>query len=187
MRTTQKVTSNELLTKQAMRRKHLLCTKITYILKPFLNVVTAGIEALVVSGNEFLYTCVKEVCHLWAQPCFDTFHQLLIIVETSWSQPVLRVGKQVTVTWSEIRDVRKVVKQLPVEMLWLQQLYVDAHCHGGAQHQMLAFHSFSSEWPYTVFLTFRSTLLMLLWSLVAWILPSALLTCPRKQLPSAFW
>jgi hypothetical protein len=28
-----------------------------------------------------LHACVKEVCHHWAQPRFDIFHQLLIIVE----------------------------------------------------------------------------------------------------------
>jgi hypothetical protein len=32
-----------------------------------------------------LYAFVKEVCRYWAQPRFDTFHQLLIIVE-----PILR-------------------------------------------------------------------------------------------------
>jgi hypothetical protein len=35
-----------------------------YILKLLLNVVTTGTEALVVSGNKFLYTCAKEVCSL---------------------------------------------------------------------------------------------------------------------------
>jgi hypothetical protein len=37
-----------------------------------------------------LYLCVEEVCRLWAQPCFDIFHQLLIIVEPPWSQPNFR-------------------------------------------------------------------------------------------------
>jgi hypothetical protein len=35
-----------------------------YVLKLLLNIVTAGIEALVVMGNKFLYASVKEVCHL---------------------------------------------------------------------------------------------------------------------------
>jgi hypothetical protein len=35
-------------------------------------------------------------------------------------KPVLHVRKQVIVAWSEIRAVRKVVKQLPVEMLQLR-------------------------------------------------------------------
>jgi hypothetical protein len=35
-----------------------------YILKLLLNIVTAGIEALVVSRNKFLHACVKEVCRL---------------------------------------------------------------------------------------------------------------------------
>jgi hypothetical protein len=88
-----------------------------YILQLLLNIITAGTETLVVSGNRLLYACVTEVCRPWAQPCFDTFHQLLITVEALWSQPVLQVGKQVVVTQSEIRAVRRVVKQLLAEML----------------------------------------------------------------------
>jgi hypothetical protein len=41
--------------------------------------------------------------------------------------------------------------------------------------------------PYAIFLVFCNTLVMLLWSLVAHIPPSALPSCPRPQLPSAFW
>jgi hypothetical protein len=42
----------------------LLYPKIAYIFKlVFLNVVTAGTDALV-SENKFLYACVKEVCRL---------------------------------------------------------------------------------------------------------------------------
>jgi hypothetical protein len=93
-----------------------MSTKNKYILKLLLNIVTAWIEALVL-GNKFLYACVKDVCRHWAQPRFDTFHQLLIIVEALLSQPVLHVGKQVAVARSEIRAVRRVVKQLPDEML----------------------------------------------------------------------
>jgi hypothetical protein len=119
-RATRKVTFGELLTKQAMRWETLLFTKNTYsyIRKLFLNVITTWIKALVLSGNKFLYACAKEVCCLWAQPRFDTFHQLLIIAEELWLQPVLQVGEQVAVAWSEIRAVSRVVKQLPVEMLY---------------------------------------------------------------------
>jgi hypothetical protein len=63
-RTIQNVTSGELLTKHAMRKEIILYKKNTYILKLLLNVVTAGIEALVISGNKFLYANVKEVCYL---------------------------------------------------------------------------------------------------------------------------
>jgi hypothetical protein len=38
----------------------ILVYKNTYILKLLLNIVTAGIEALVL-GNTFVYACVKEV------------------------------------------------------------------------------------------------------------------------------
>jgi hypothetical protein len=60
--------------------KKILYTENANILKLLLNIVTAGSEILVL-GNKFLYACVKEVCRLLAQPRFDTFHQLLIIVE----------------------------------------------------------------------------------------------------------
>jgi hypothetical protein len=63
MRDIRKVTSGELLTKQATRKK-LLYIKITYILKLLLNVVTAGIEILVVSENKYMYeyAFVEEIC-----------------------------------------------------------------------------------------------------------------------------
>jgi hypothetical protein len=41
-----------------------------FILKLLLNIVTTRTEVLVVQGNKFLYACVKDVCRLWAQPCF---------------------------------------------------------------------------------------------------------------------
>jgi hypothetical protein len=58
-----------------------------------INVVTAGIEGLIVSGNKFLYACVEEVCRLWTQPRFDTLYQLPIIIEALWSEPILQVSK----------------------------------------------------------------------------------------------
>jgi hypothetical protein len=87
------------------------------MLKLLLNVVVAGIEALVVSGNKFMYAHIKEVWRLWTQPRFGPFHQLLFIVETLWSQPDLQVGKRVVIARNEFRALRGVVKQLPVEML----------------------------------------------------------------------
>jgi hypothetical protein len=69
-----------------------------------------------------------------------------------------------------------VVKHLPVEMFqqcWSASSYMRTH------------HAYCSEWLYTVFLSGNT--LLTLWSPVAWIPPSALLSCPRKQLPSAFW
>jgi hypothetical protein len=68
-----------------------------YIHMLLLNAVIAGIETLVVSGKKSFHACVKEVliCCLWAQPCFDSFHQLLIIVEALGSQLVIQVGKEV--------------------------------------------------------------------------------------------
>jgi hypothetical protein len=54
-------TSNE-------RKQISLYTRNECILKLLVNLVITRIEARVVSGSKFLYACVKEVCHLWAQP-----------------------------------------------------------------------------------------------------------------------
>jgi hypothetical protein len=70
---------SELLTNQAMRKKIVLCRKNVYIRKLLLIVVTAGIEALVLSGNKFLYACIEEVCDMEAQPHFDTFHHIITV------------------------------------------------------------------------------------------------------------
>jgi hypothetical protein len=78
-------------------------------------VVVFRIGAPVVSANKFMYARVKEVCSPWGQPRFDTFHQL-IIVGVLWSQPVFRT-EQVVADRNEIRTVKRMVKQLPVEML----------------------------------------------------------------------
>jgi hypothetical protein len=67
MRAIRKVTSSDLLTKQAMEKKKnnlYYIQKNMYILALLLSVVTARIEAVVVCGNKFLYGCVKEVCCL---------------------------------------------------------------------------------------------------------------------------
>jgi hypothetical protein len=58
-RAIRKVTAAELLKIQAMRKK-LLYTKNTFILELLLNVVTAGTEALVVSGNHNLLCTDKN-------------------------------------------------------------------------------------------------------------------------------
>jgi hypothetical protein len=61
-------------------RKIFIIHKNTFMSK-LLNEVTAENEAIAVSENKFFYACLKEVCRLLAQPCSDTLHQILIIVE----------------------------------------------------------------------------------------------------------
>jgi hypothetical protein len=178
--------------KTSNKEQIIVYKKYVHTRKLVLNIVTVEIEALVVSGNTFLYACIKEICPLWAQPHFDTFHQLSFIVEALWSQPVFQVGKRMVVAWSDIRAVRRLVKQLPVEMLQqcssanscMRMRFVMEEHYTGYQHSMPFVLNGQS---YAVFLVFHDTLLTLLWSCVAWIPPSSLFYCNRKQLPSAFW
>jgi hypothetical protein len=109
MRAIRKVTSGDQLTKQAMRNKNN-----TYILKLLLNVVTAGIETLIITGNKFLYVCVKEICCLSAESRFEpSINSSLLLKRCDPNQ----FFNQAVVTRSEIRAVRRVVKQLPVGRL----------------------------------------------------------------------
>jgi hypothetical protein len=66
-----KAISGELLQRQAMRKK-LLYKKYVHTEATCQRSVV-GTEALAVSGNTFLYACVKEICRLTAQPRFATF------------------------------------------------------------------------------------------------------------------
>jgi hypothetical protein len=136
-----------------------------YILRLLPNIVTTRVAALGILENKFLYACVKEACEL-SHILTPSINSPLLLKHCD-----LRVGIQVVAAQSEIRAVRRVVKQLPVEMLQTvlecKQLYTEAHCHGRALYQTSAFHAFCSEWPYTVFSVFHNTLMTLSWSLLA--------------------
>jgi hypothetical protein len=138
--------------------------------------VTTGTEQ-VAARNKFLQSYVKQGCCLWAQPRFNTFHEL-IIIEVLRSQLVFQLGEEAVVAWCEIRAIRRVVKQLPVEML--QQCSSASSCTimrtriVMEEHYTGALHiCFLNDRPPTVILMFCNTLLTLLWSLVARHPPSA--------------
>jgi hypothetical protein len=145
----------------------LIYTKNTYVFKLFPYVVTAGIEALAVSGNMFCVPVSKKsaACDLSNVLTSSINSSLLLKL---WTQPVLQISKQVVVARREIRTVRTVVRQLPVEML--QQCSIASSCMRARivmeEHCVSAFHADYSEWPYAVLLVFRNTVLTLLWSLV---------------------
>jgi hypothetical protein len=63
--------------------------------------------------------------------------------------------------WSEIRAVRRVVKQLSVHMLECEQPYANMHWNGGALHQMSAF--LCSEWSYSYFIVSPYIFDVILW------------------------
>jgi hypothetical protein len=80
-RAIRKATSNECQQNKAM--KILIIYENTYILKLLLNVVTPGIEVIIVSRNRFLYACVKQFCRLRAQTHFDTCWKAFILISSS--------------------------------------------------------------------------------------------------------
>jgi hypothetical protein len=100
----------------------------------------------------------------------------------------LNTALQVVVVQSKIRVVRKLVKQLPVEML--QQCLSRSICMlmciimGNTTPDVSIPHL--SFWMVSPAIMFCNALLALLWSLVAWIPPTVPLSCSRKKLPSAF-
>jgi hypothetical protein len=72
--------------------------------------------------QEYIFVYLQQTS-LFAQPCFDIFHQLLITVEALWSGPILHVSKQMVAAWSKIRVVWSAIIQLPAEM---PQKYLNA-------------------------------------------------------------
>jgi hypothetical protein len=141
--------------------------------------------------RHFSYACVKEVWSMWAQSRFDIFHQLLIIAKVLWPQADRQVGKQVAATWSEIRAVKRVVKQLPAEMLqhcsstscYISMHIIMEHDYTGVSiphlfywMDLCNFLLFCMEYTshiIVVFCCMNSTITTLFLS--------------QKQLPSAFW
>ena len=51
------------------------------------------------------------------QPGIDDIHELFVGVETLGSQPDLHLGEELVIAWHQVRTVRRVVKNLPVEEL----------------------------------------------------------------------
>jgi len=48
---------------------------------------------------------------------FDPIHELFVGVETLGSQPHLHLGEEMLIAWRQVRTVRGVVENLPVEEL----------------------------------------------------------------------
>ena len=51
------------------------------------------------------------------KPGFDYIHELFVGVEALESQPNLHLGEEMVIAWRQVRTVRRVVENLPVEKL----------------------------------------------------------------------
>jgi len=51
------------------------------------------------------------------QPVADSIHELFVGVEALGSQPDLHPGEETVIAWCQVRTVRRVVENLPVEEL----------------------------------------------------------------------
>jgi hypothetical protein len=51
------------------------------------------------------------------QPVVDSIHELFVGVEALGTQPDLNLGEEMVIAWCQVRTVRRVVKNLPVESL----------------------------------------------------------------------
>ena len=50
-------------------------------------------------------------------PDVDSIHELFVGAEVLGSQPDLYLGEEMVIAWCQVRTVRRVVKNLPVEEL----------------------------------------------------------------------
>jgi len=51
------------------------------------------------------------------QPFVDSIHELFVGVEALSSQPELHLGEEMVIAWCQVRTVRRLVENLPVEEL----------------------------------------------------------------------
>jgi len=51
------------------------------------------------------------------QPAVDSIHELFVDVGALGSQPGLHLGEEMVIAWCQVRTVRRVVENLPVEEL----------------------------------------------------------------------
>jgi hypothetical protein len=51
------------------------------------------------------------------QPVVDSIHELFVGVEALGTQPDLHLGEEMAIAWRQVRTVRRVVENLPVEDL----------------------------------------------------------------------
>jgi len=51
------------------------------------------------------------------QPDVDSIHELFVGVEALVSQPDFHLGEEMVIAWRQVRTVRRVVENLPVEEL----------------------------------------------------------------------
>jgi hypothetical protein len=98
-----------------------------------------------------LFACVREVCRLWAQPLFDTFHQLVF-----WSAVVSvrsSGGWQTVLARREINAGRRVIRtpswNAPAELG--VRTAVCACALSWSSTTIIPRHAFCSAWPYAVF------------------------------------
>jgi hypothetical protein len=51
------------------------------------------------------------------QSVLDSIHKLFVAVEVLGSQPALHLGEEMVIAWRQVRTVRRVAENLPVEAL----------------------------------------------------------------------
>ena len=65
-------------------------------------------------------TCVVLItgrCCQVTQPDVDSIQEFFVGVEALGSQPDLHLGEEMVIAWCQVRTVRRVVENLPVEEL----------------------------------------------------------------------
>jgi hypothetical protein len=51
------------------------------------------------------------------QPVVDSIHELFVGVEALGTQPDLLLGEEMVIDWRQVRTIRRVVENIPVEEL----------------------------------------------------------------------
>jgi hypothetical protein len=112
-----KSTSDWLVKRSKIEKKLLLHTKLTYITAILFHMVATQIQALVVPSHQLLQSLITERRRQGTQPVVDYIHELLVGFEALVSQPDLHLCEEMVIAWRQVRAVRGVLENLPLELL----------------------------------------------------------------------
>jgi hypothetical protein len=80
-----------------------------YFTSSFFYIISMKIQALVILCDEFLYTCIVEICRQSVEPVFNCLLHIFIATHPHIAQQLLQVCEQVKITWSQVQTVGRIL------------------------------------------------------------------------------
>lgn len=110
MRDIQKVSSNRLLNKIKKHVQTIVVAVWNTDLKLLFSHTTFILETLFITWHAVLYTFVIESCHMWSEPCINSFFDFIVIMELPATKKGFQMLEKVIIAWCEVYTVQRVIR-----------------------------------------------------------------------------